>query len=147
MGSEMCIRDRFSEASLVKMLEKEGIGRPSTYASIIGTIVDRGYATLLGNALTPSFTAFAVTALIEEHFPELVDSSFTARMENTLDEISHGKVQWLPYLEGFFKGDEGLENQVQQREGDIDPGASRTCLLYTSPSPRDLSTSRMPSSA
>ncbi|QNI99480.1 DNA topoisomerase I/ omega subunit [Synechococcus sp. A15-62] len=120
---------RFSEASLVKMLEKEGIGRPSTYASIIGTIVDRGYATLLGNALTPSFTAFAVTALLEEHFPELVDTSFTARMENTLDEISHGKVQWLPYLEGFYKGDEGLENQVQQREGDIDPGASRTIDL------------------
>ena len=116
---------RFSEASLVKMLEKEGIGRPSTYASIIGTIVDRGYATLLGNALTPSFTAFAVTALLEEHFPDLVDTSFTARMENTLDEISHGKVQYLPYLEGFYKGDEGLETQVQQREGDIDPGASR----------------------
>ena len=56
---------RFSEASLVKMLEKEGIGRPSTYASIIGTIVDRGYATIQGNALTPSFTAFAVTALLE----------------------------------------------------------------------------------
>ena len=67
---------------LVKMLEKEGIGRPSTYASIIGTIVDRGYATLQGNALTPSFTAFAVTALLEEHFPDLVDTSFTARMEN-----------------------------------------------------------------
>ena len=120
---------RFSEASLVKMLEKEGIGRPSTYASIIGTIVDRGYATLQGNALTPSFTAFAVTALLEEHFPDLVDTSFTARMENTLDEISHGKVQWLPYLEGFYKGDQGLETQVQQREGDIDPGASRTVDL------------------
>ena len=99
---------RFSEASLVKMLEKEGIGRPSTYASIIGTIVDRGYSTLQGNALTPSFTA---------------------RMENTLDEISHGQVEWLPYLEGFFKGDQGLETQVQQREGDIDPGASRTVDL------------------
>ncbi|QNI92382.1 DNA topoisomerase I/ omega subunit [Synechococcus sp. BOUM118] len=120
---------RFSEASLVKMLEKEGIGRPSTYASIIGTIVDRGYSTLQGNALTPSFTAFAVTALLEEHFPDLVDTSFTARMENTLDEISHGKVEWLPYLEGFFKGDQGLETQVQQREGDIDPGASRTVDL------------------
>ena len=120
---------RFSEASLVKMLEKEGIGRPSTYASIIGTIVDRGYATIQGNALTPSFTAFAVTALLEEHFPDLVDTSFTARMENTLDEISHGKVQWLPYLEGFYKGEQGLETQVHQREGDIDPGASRTIDL------------------
>ncbi len=120
---------RYSEAALVKMLEKEGIGRPSTYASIIGTIVDRGYATLAANALTPSFTAFAVTALLEEHFPDLVDTSFTARMENTLDEISHGQVQWLPYLESFYKGEKGLENQVAQREGDIDPGASRTVEL------------------
>ena len=120
---------RYSEAALVKMLEKEGIGRPSTYASIIGTIVDRGYATLAGNALTPSFTAFAVTALLEEHFPDLVDTGFTARMETTLDEISHGQVQWLPYLSEFFKGEKGLENQVAQREGDIDPGASRTVEL------------------
>ncbi len=120
---------RYSEAALVKMLEKEGIGRPSTYASIIGTIVDRGYATLQNNSLIPSFTAFAVTALLEEHFPDLVDTSFTARMENTLDEISHGKVSWLPYLETFYKGEKGLENQVQQREGDIDPGASRTVAL------------------
>jgi DNA topoisomerase-1 len=111
------------------MLEKEGIGRPSTYASIIGTIVDRGYATLANNALTPSFTAFAVTALLEEHFPDLVDTSFTARMENTLDEISHGQVQWLPYLESFYRGEKGLETQVQQREGDIDPGVSRTVEL------------------
>ena len=120
---------RYSEAALVKMLEKEGIGRPSTYASIIGTIVDRGYATLQNNSLTPSFTAFAVTALLEEHFPDLVDTSFTARMENTLDEISTGKVQWLPYLNDFFKGEKGLETQVAQREGDIDPGASRTVEL------------------
>ncbi len=113
----------------MKMLEKEGIGRPSTYASIIGTIVDRGYATLLNNSLTPSFTAFAVTALLEEHFPDLVDTSFTARMENSLDEISHGTVEWLPYLNKFYKGDLGLETQVQQREGDIDPTASRTITL------------------
>ena len=120
---------RYSEASLVKMLEKEGIGRPSTYASIIGTIVDRGYSSLQGNALIPSFTAFAVTALLEEHFPDLVDTSFTARMESTLDEISTGKVQWLPYLENFYKGNDGLEKQVLQREGDIDPGLSRTIDL------------------
>jgi len=120
---------RYSEAALVKMLEKEGIGRPSTYASIIGTIVDRGYATLANNSLTPSFTAFAVTALLEEHFPDLVDTGFTARMENTLDEVSHGQVQWLPYLESFFKGEQGLEIQVAQREGDIDPGISRTVEL------------------
>ena len=120
---------RYSEASLVKMLEKEGIGRPSTYASIIGTIADRGYATLQNNSLTPSFTAFAVTALLEEHFPELVDTSFTAKMENSLDDISTGKEEWLPYLTQFFKGDKGLETLVQQREGDIDPGVSRTVAL------------------
>jgi DNA topoisomerase-1 len=120
---------RYSEAALVKMLEKEGIGRPSTYASIIGTIVDRGYATLQNNSLTPSFTAFAVTALLEEHFPDLVDTSFTARMESSLDEISTGKVEWLPYLESFYKGEKGLETQVLQREGDIDPGVSRTVEL------------------
>ena len=62
------------------------------------------------------FKAFTTTALLEEHFPDLVDPSFTARMENTLDEISHGKVQWLPYLEGFYKGDEGLENQLFEPE-------------------------------
>ena len=120
---------RYSEASLVKMLEKEGIGRPSTYANIIGTIADRGYATLQNNSLTPSFTAFAVTALLEEHFPELVDTSFTAKMENSLDDISTGKEEWLPYLTQFFKGDKGLETLVQQREGDIDPGVSRTVAL------------------
>jgi DNA topoisomerase-1 len=120
---------RYSEAALVKMLEKEGIGRPSTYASIIGTIADRGYASLQNNSLIPTFTAFAVTALLEEHFPDLVDTSFTARMETTLDEIATGRVSWLPYLEGFYKGEQGLETQVQQREGDIDPGVSRTVEL------------------
>ncbi len=116
---------RYSEATLVKVLEKEGIGRPSTYASIIGTIVDRGYANLQNNALMPSFTAFAVTSLLEEHFPDLVDTGFTARMEFTLDEISTGKVAWLPYLEEFFKGEDGLRSQVNKRDGDIDPGTSR----------------------
>ena len=120
---------RYSEASLVKTLEKEGIGRPSTYASIIGTIVDRGYSILQNNALTPSFTAFAVTALLEEHFPDLVDTSFTARMESTLDDISTGKVSWLPYLKDFYKGDQGLESLVQKREGDIDGGEFRSISL------------------
>ncbi len=129
LGHQTQPPSRYSEASLVKTLEKEGIGRPSTYASIIGTIVDRGYSVLNNNSLTPSFTAFAVTALLEEHFPDLVDTSFTARMESTLDEISTGKVNWLPYLKGFYKGDTGLENQVQKREGDIDGGEFRSVSL------------------
>ena len=120
---------RYSEASLVKTLENEGIGRPSTYASIIGTIVDRGYSILHNNSLTPSFTAFAVTALLEEHFPDLVDTGFTARMESTLDEISTGKVSSLPYLKDFYKGEKGLESLVQKREGDIDGGEFRSVSL------------------
>ena len=116
---------RYSEATLVKTLEKEGIGRPSTYASIIGTIVDRGYASLNANSLAPTFTAFAVTSLLEEHFPDLVDTTFTARMESSLDEISSGSVKWLPYLEAFYKGSKGLAAQVDKREGDIDGKAYR----------------------
>ena len=116
---------RYSEAALVKILEKEGIGRPSTYASIIGTIVDRGYAQISSNSLAPTFTAFAVTALLEEHFPDLVDTTFTAKMESSLDEISSGNLEWLPYLETFYKGKNGLEIKVQKTEGDIDGKAYR----------------------
>ena len=116
---------RYTEAALVKVLEKEGIGRPSTYASIIGTIVDRGYAHISSNTLAPTFTAFAVTALLEEHFPDLVDTTFTAKMESSLDEISAGNLEWLPYLETFYKGKNGLEIKVQKTEGDIDGKAYR----------------------
>ncbi len=125
IGHETKPPARYSEASLVKTLEKEGIGRPSTYASIIGTIVDRGYASLNANALAPTFTAFAVTSLLEEHFPDLVDTTFTARMESSLDEISAGSIDWLPYLESFYKGSKGLAAQVDKREGDIDGKAYR----------------------
>ena len=120
---------RYTEASLVKMLESEGIGRPSTYASIIGTIIDRHYAQLQSNALVPSFTAFAVTALLEKNFPDLVDPSFTARMEQTLDDISTGTTQWLPYLEKFYLGEKGLENLVNQGFTDIDATLARTIDL------------------
>jgi DNA topoisomerase I len=120
---------RYSEASLVKMLESEGIGRPSTYASIIGTICDRGYAQLTNNSLIPSFTAFAVTALLEEHFPNLVDTSFTSKMEQTLDDISTGSVEWLPYLRKFYSGKAGLETLVKDRELAIDPDTARTIAL------------------
>jgi DNA topoisomerase-1 len=120
---------RYTEAALVKMLESEGIGRPSTYASIIGTIVDRGYAQQLGNALVPTFTAFAVTGLLEKHFPDLVDFGFTAQMERTLDEISTGKTSWLPYLRQFYLGESGLDTQVKVRESEIDPMEARTIDL------------------
>ena len=129
VGHETQPPARYTEASLVKTLESEGIGRPSTYASVIGTIIDRGYAQRGGNALVPTFTAFAVTALLEKHFPELVDTGFTARMEQRLDEISTGEVDWLPYLQTFYSGDEGLESQVKERETAIDPTEARTIDL------------------
>lgn len=129
IGHETQPPARYTEASLVKMLESEGVGRPSTYASIIGTIIDRGYAQMVGNSLVPTFTAFAVTALLENHFPDLVDTSFTARMEQTLDEISTGEAKWLPYLKEFYSGQDGLETQVKQRESQIDPTLARTIDL------------------
>jgi len=129
IGHETQPPARYTEASLVKTLESEGIGRPSTYASIIGTIIDRGYAQMVGNALAPTFTAFAVTTLLEKHFPDLVDTSFTARMEQTLDEISTGEVNWLPYLQDFYLGESGLETQVREQDSQIDPGEARTVEL------------------
>jgi DNA topoisomerase I len=120
---------RYSEASLVKMLESEGIGRPSTYASIIGTICDRGYVQLMSNALVPTFTAFAVTSLLEEHFPKFVDPGFTSKMEQTLDDISMGSVEWLPYLRDFYSGENGLSNQVKERDSQIDNETARTVVL------------------
>ncbi len=129
IGHETQPPARYTEASLVKMLESEGIGRPSTYASIIGTIIDRGYAHMVANSLIPTFTAFAVTSLLEKHFPDLVDTSFTARMERTLDEISTGEADWLPYLQDFYLGDTGLAGQVKQREDQIDPNEARAIDL------------------
>ncbi|MGG6295315.1 type I DNA topoisomerase [Leptolyngbya sp. AN02str] len=120
---------RYTEATLVKTLESEGIGRPSTYASIIGTIIDRGYAQMNSNSLVPTFTAFAVTSLLENYFPDLVDPSFTARMERTLDDISTGEAEWLPYLKDFYLGQAGLETQVKQQESQIDPANARTITL------------------
>ncbi|PSB19079.1 type I DNA topoisomerase [Phormidesmis priestleyi ULC007] len=126
IGHETQPPARYTEASLVKTLESEGIGRPSTYASIISTILAKGYAQLVGNALIPTFTAFAVTDLLEKHFPEIVDPSFTSKMEQTLDDIATGEVQWLPYLREFYSGEEGLEKQVKDRESQIDPKEART---------------------
>jgi DNA topoisomerase I len=96
---------RFTEASLVKELEDRGIGRPSTYASIIGTIQDRGYVFKKGTALVPTFTAFAVINLLETHFGELVDYTFTATMENDLDAISEGQKDAKPWLKHFYFGE------------------------------------------
>src|SRR4051794_29656401 len=98
---------RYTEATLVKELEEREIGRPSTYASIIGTILDRGYVRKRGTALVPSFLAFAVVRLLEEHFNRLVDYEFTARMEDDLDRIANGDAQMVPWLRRFYFGEDG----------------------------------------
>jgi DNA topoisomerase-1 len=99
---------RFTESSLVRRLEEMGVGRPSTYASIIGTIQDRGYVWKKGSALVPSFTAFSVTGLMEEHFSRLVDFDFTAAMEEDLDEIATGEEEAIPWLKRFYFGNGGI---------------------------------------
>ena len=129
IGHETQPPARYTEASLVKTLESEGVGRPSTYATILGTIIDRGYAQMRSKALIPTFTAFAVVSLLEEHFPDLVDTGFTSKMEQTLDEIATGEAQWLPYLQSFYLGEEGLESQVKVRESQIDPSVAKTVAL------------------
>ena len=120
---------RFTEASLVQGLEAQGIGRPSTYASIIGTIQDRGYAAKKGSALVPTWTAFATSALLEHHFGRLVDYDFTAKMEEDLDEIAGGRKQRVPYLRSFYLGDDGgmgIHPLIEAQMGAIDARAVAT---------------------
>ena len=108
---------RYTEASLIKELEDREIGRPSTYASIIGTIQNRGYVFKKGTALVPAWIAFSVVRLMEQHFGRLVDYSFTAELENVLDQVSHGREERLRVLEGFWagdaEGDTGLKRLVE----------------------------------
>jgi len=121
---------RYTDATLVKALESEGIGRPSTYATIIGTIQERGYVRKVGKQLVPTFTAFAVNCLLERHFPSLVDLAFTAQMEQVLDEIAEGKQQGTPYLRSFYLGDNGLAQQVKTKEQEIDPRTIHALELH-----------------
>ena len=113
---------RFTEASLTRELEDKGIGRPSTYASIIDTIQAREYVFKKGNALVPTWTAFAVTRLLEEHFGSLVDYQFTAQMEDLLDSISRREAEHVDYLQRFYFGDEpGLKAKLAAKTEEIDP--------------------------
>ncbi|WP_055712270.1 type I DNA topoisomerase [Streptomyces torulosus] len=113
---------RYTEASLVKELEEREIGRPSTYASIIGTILDRGYVFKKGTALVPSFLSFAVVNLLEKHFGRLVDYDFTAKMEDDLDRIARGEAQSVPWLKRFYfgesTGDIGAAAEAGNGDGD-----------------------------
>ena len=123
-GHETSPPPRYTEATLVKAMEEKGIGRPSTYASILGTIQDRGYVGNRGSALIPTWLAFAVTRLLEEHFGSLVDYDFTASMEEDLDRIAGGEEQRAQWLARFYFGDEartmeGLRHLVEDL-GEID---------------------------
>jgi DNA topoisomerase-1 len=123
---------RFTEASLVKALEERGIGRPSTYAAIMGTILDRGYVRKQGQALIPEFLAFAVVNLLEQHFAQLVDYEFTARMEDDLDEIASGDEQRDEWLRRFYfgnDGDAGLKELVEGQLAEIDAREINTVEL------------------
>lgn len=109
---------RYTEASLIKALEELGIGRPSTYSSIIKTIQDRGYVQKKGSALVPSWVAFAVVGLLEQHFGRLVDYDFTAAMEDELDEIANGQEQRTNWLNNFyFGGEHGVEGSIARAGG------------------------------
>ncbi len=119
---------RYTEATLVRALEERGIGRPSTYASILGTILDRGYVRKAGQALVPTFLAFAVTNLLEQHFGHLVDYEFTAQMEDDLDRIAEGDEERTAWLRRFYfgnEGEEGLKSLVSDL-ADIDARAVNT---------------------
>ena len=123
-GTETAPPARYTEASLVKKLEAEGIGRPSTYATILDTIQRRGYVFKRGNALVPTFTAHAVTLLLERHFEAYVDTAFTARMEQRLDDIASGELDWLELLQRFYDGSgpeqPGLKARIEEEEPQIE---------------------------
>ncbi len=140
---------RYTEASLVKALEELGIGRPSTYASIMATIQDRGYVFKRGQALVPSFVAFAVVNLLEQHFPKLVDYQFTATMEDELDEIAGGSSAAVDFLTAFYFGGGtgaqdsvaragGLRKLVTENLGDIDARGVNSIALFRDDQGRDV---------
>ncbi len=140
---------RYTEASLVKSMEELGIGRPSTYASIMSTIQDRGYVFKRGQALIPSFLVFAVVNLLEQHFPQLVDYAFTATMEDELDDVAGGERAAVDFLTAFYFGGQmgetgsvarsgGLKKMVTENLGEIDARGINSIRLYTDDSGREV---------
>jgi DNA topoisomerase-1 len=140
---------RYTEASLVKALEELGIGRPSTYASIMATIQDRGYVFKRGQALVPSFIAFAVINLLEQHFPRLVDYQFTASMEDELDDIAGGEASAVDFLTAFYFGGGigeegsiaragGLKKMVTENLGVIDARGVNSIPLFADEAGRNV---------
>lgn len=120
VGRETKPPARYTEAMLIKTLEKEGVGRPSTYATIMGTVQQRGYVSRQGNTLVPTFTAFATNNLLERQFEQLVDVGFTADMEQVLDDIASGEREAVSFLRSFYQGDAGLEQRVEQALDAVD---------------------------
>ncbi len=127
---------RYTESTIVQQLEKLGIGRPSTYATTISTLFDRKYASNNKGSIAPTFTGIAVAQLLEKHFPNLVDYTFTSEMEDALDKIAYGELNSLDYLRKFWQGPEGLEQQVNERYGTIAIEHSRSISMpYTEITP------------
>ena len=120
---------RYNEASIVQAMEKAGIGRPSTYASVISTLFDKKYVTKSNNAIVPSFTGFAVVQLLEKHFDNFVNLDFTSKMEEDLDSIAEGNLDHLDYLGKFWFGPNGLKQLVEKKIKQIDPKDSRSISL------------------
>lgn len=126
---------RYTQGAFPGILEEEGIGRPSTTATIISTMEQRGYVRIEGQQLVPTFLAFAVTALLEKHFEDLVDVGFTSEMEQGLDRIADGEMDWRTYLEKFYRGADGFETRLAEREEKIDPREAST-LEFVDMAPR-----------
>lgn len=125
---------RYSEAGLVQFMEKEGIGRPSTYAATISTLIDRTYVKKAGGSLAPTFTGFAVTQYLERSFPDLVQIAFTSTMENELDRIATGHADALSYLKTFYQGPTGLAQKVEEETTRTDDGVNpRHIEILTAP--------------
>ena len=122
---------RYTEASLVKALEEDGIGRPSTYASIMSTIIGKGYVTKRGQALVPEWIAFTITRFLEDNFEQLVDYAFTAQMEEDLDLIASGDLDRSTWLHRFYFGGEGIEglHATVENVGDSDPRAVNSIFI------------------
>ena len=120
---------RYTEASLIQKLEKEGVGRPSTYASIIATIQDRGYVDKKQNTLIPTFTALVVNHFLQKNFPDYVDTQFTSEMEKDLDDIARGQKNHIKYLKSVYWGPKGLKQLVDSQEENVKDQSFRSLIL------------------
>lgn len=117
---------RFTEAGLIQTMEERGIGRPSTYAPTIATVMQRGYVNKQGTTLVPTFTALVVSYLLKNHLPDYVESEFTSNMEKSLDNIAEGALDWVKYLKSIYFGEAGLRDLVEKQEEIIDPDEARS---------------------